>query len=155
MHSTFSLLADIQRDYPEFVFQESDCFRWSPDSKTLYFDKTAPDPLPYILHELGHAVLEHTSYRQDIDLIKIERSAWEYAKNHLAVMYSITIDEELIQENLDTYREWLHGRSQCPSCAMTGLQAAKGSYTCLACGSRWKSNEARSCALRRYNLSRT
>lgn len=153
MRSTASLLANIQSDHPEFTFRESDCFRWSPDTKTLHFDSQSPDLLPYVLHELGHALLAHTSYRQDIDLIKIERSAWDYAKTHLAAKYSITISEDLIQENLDTYREWLHSRSQCPACTMTGLQAARGHYTCLACGNRWKSNEARSCALRRYRIS--
>lgn len=153
MHSTTSLLANIQLDHPDLTFHESDCFRWSPDTKTLHFDSQSPDLLPYVLHELGHALLGHSSYTQDIDLIKIERSAWDYAKTHLANRYTVAISEELIQENLDTYREWLHTRSRCPSCTMTGLQTAKGHYTCLACGTRWKSNEARSCALRRYNLS--
>lgn len=154
MHSTVSLLADIQVDFPLFTFSESDCFRWSPDTQTLHFDRNSPDLVPYVLHELGHALLSHTAYHRDIDLIKIERDAWDYAREHLASKYNITISDELVQENLDTYREWLHSRSSCPSCSMTGLQTARGHYSCFACGGRWKSNEARSCALRRYTLPR-
>lgn len=153
MPSTISLLANIQTDFPLVTFRESDCFRWSPDTKTLHFERASPDLIPYILHELGHALLSHTSYRRDIDLIKIERDAWEHARQHLAPKYKVVITDELIQENLDTYREWLHSRSSCPSCSMTGLQTTKGHYSCLACGSRWRTNEARSCALRRYRVS--
>lgn len=153
MRSTTSLLADIQIDFPEFTFHESDCFRWSPDTQTLHFERESPHLLPYVLHELGHALLSHTSYHHDIDLIKIERDAWEYARANLASQYGVVISDELIQENLDTYRDWLHSRSRCPSCSMTGLQTAKSHYSCFACGCRWKSNEARSCALRRYSFS--
>lgn len=153
MPSTLSLLDRLKSEYPEFTFQESDVFRWSPDTNTLFIDVTSPDFSFFTLHELGHALLGHTSYERDIDLLKIERDAWHYAATHLSVAYDVEINDERVQDNLDTYREWLHTRSKCPSCNMTGLQTAYDAYLCLACGCHWRTNEARSCALRRYTTS--
>lgn len=152
MHST-PLLKRIEQDYPQFSFKEADAFRWSPETHTIHIDPSVPDAHQFTLHELGHALLNHQSYVQDVDLLQIERDAWQYAITHLTATYGITISEELIEDNLDTYREWLHARSLCPSCHMTGLQSIKGRYSCLACGSQWKSNEARNCALRRRLIS--
>lgn len=148
------LLSQIQADYPQFSFVEGDTFCWSAGSDTIHFDADNDDVVAFILHELGHAMLSHASYLQDIDLLRIERDAWHMAKTNLAARYDVTIDEQIIQDNLDTYREWLHARSKCPSCSMNGLQTAQGLYSCLACGCRWKSNEARNCALRRKTLPR-
>jgi hypothetical protein len=153
MPSTASLLKQLRHDHPAFELVESDTFLWSPDTRTLSIDTSSPDFAHFALHELGHALLGHQSYSRDIDLIKIERDAWNYAALELAPKYNLIIDEGIIQDNLDTYREWLHARSLCPSCQMTGLQSGHEAYTCLACGCRWKTNEARSCALRRYTVS--
>lgn len=147
------LLKTIQDDYPQFSFVEGSVFRWSPESKTIYVDSTSEQAPLFVLHELGHALLNHQSYTQDINLLKLERDAWEYAIEHLSATYDITIDENIVQDNLDTYRDWLHARSLCPACGMTGLQSAYGNYSCLACGCKWKSNEARNCALRRHITS--
>lgn len=127
-------------------------FCWSAESDTIQLDPRSDDSLAFVLHELGHALLNHRSYVQDIDLIRIERDAWHIAATKLAKQYDITIAEQVIQDNLDTYREWLHTRSLCPGCQMNGLQTTHGLYTCLGCGCRWKSNEARNCALRRKTL---
>lgn len=153
MHSTISLVNTLCTDYPQFTFTDSEEFRWSPDTQTIFLNRTANDFEAFTLHELGHALLRHKSYQRDIDLLKIERDAWAYALVSLADKYDVTIREEIIQDNLDTYREWLHSRSTCPSCNATGLQSSKGLYACLGCGARWKSNEARNCALRRYSIS--
>lgn len=154
MPSTRLLLDTIASDYPSLTLRESSEFRWSPGAQTLYFDGASPNMTSYILHELGHALLGHNDYARDIDLIKIERDAWDYAQSHLAGKYGVVIAESLIQGNLDTYREWLHARSKCPSCGVTGLQSSRRHYTCLGCGCRWKNNEARSCALRRYTIAK-
>ncbi len=148
MQST-RLLKQITIDFSQFSYVESDVFQWSAESRTIHIDSHATDALPFTLHELGHALLDHRSYVRDIDLLKMERDAWHVAATQLSQKYRIMIDETLIQDNLDTYREWLHRRSLCPSCRMTGLQASHDAYLCLACGCRWKSNEARNCALRR------
>jgi hypothetical protein len=146
------LLKQIERDYPQFSFIEADTFCWSAESNTIQLDSRSEDTLAFVLHELGHALLNHQSYNQDIDLLKIERDAWHVATTTLARRYDVTIDDDLVQNNLETYREWLHTRSLCPTCNVNGLQTFQGAYLCLACGCRWKTNEARSCALRRHRL---
>lgn len=147
-----ALLKRLQKDHPQFSFVTADAFRWSADTHTIHFDPSSAEADLFILHELGHALLSHQSYVQDIDLLKMERDAWHIAMARLSVRYNVAMNESHIQDNLDTYREWLHTRSLCPSCAMSGLQTAYGAYSCLACGCRWKTNDARNCALRRYTL---
>ncbi|MFZ2544840.1 MAG: hypothetical protein WAW80_02590 [Candidatus Saccharimonadales bacterium] len=153
MHSINSLLNHLRRDYPEFSFEPADEFWWSAKKQTIFFESTSDSSKEFILHELSHAIMSHSGYEYDIDLIKIERDAWEYAKTTLAPKYQVIIDEEIIQNNLDTYRTWLHTRSSCPECNTTGLQTNDQHYRCLSCGHTWRTNEARVCALRRYSLT--
>lgn len=150
MHSTKSLISRLETDYPALTFSLSNEFRWAPQEQTITIDKDAPDTEALTLHELGHALLGHTGYSQDIELIQCERDAWEYAKAILASKYDVVIAEDTIQDNLDTYREWLHARSTCPACQATGMQIATKRYQCLACGHEWSVNEARTCGLKRY-----
>jgi ribosomal protein L37AE/L43A len=123
-------------------------FRWSPKDETVYYLKTADPAL--LLHEVAHAILHHTDYTRDIDLLKMERDAWELASAALSEKYGVDITSELKEDMLDTYRNWLHKRSICPECQATGVQTASSLYNCLACKTSWRVNEARSCALRRY-----
>jgi tRNA(Ile2) C34 agmatinyltransferase TiaS len=102
-----------------------------------------------LLHELSHGLLNHADYNYDIELIAMECKAWDKV-GELAKKYEIVINDNIIQLTLDTYRDWLHSRSTCPSCKATGIQDGKKSYSCLACGYKWRVNEARICALRRY-----
>ena len=153
MQSTNLLLNKLKDDYPLFTFMSADKFLWSATQQTIYIDTTVEHINEFTLHELSHALLDHKGYRADIDLVKLERDAWEYAKSNLAPHYDLVIDEELIQENLDTYRDWLHSRSKCPDCEATGLQTKSRHYRCIACGHTWRVNEAKLCALRRYSLN--
>lgn len=152
MPSISSLLRDLHRDYPALSFEPADEFWWSGAKQTVFYDPKAANALAYSLHELSHALLQHEGYERDIELIKLERDAWVYAKNTLAPRYDVEIDEDLIQDNLDTYRSWLHARSTCPDCEAVGLQTKYQHYYCIACGNTWRVNEARLCALRRYSL---
>lgn len=145
-----SLLMQLKADYPDITFSEGDDFLWSPPEKTIYYNPSDPQAGPLLLHELAHATLGHSSYHRDIELIAIERAAWDEAKANLEPTYSVIIDEDLAEETLDTYRDWLHSRSTCPHCSATGLQTKQKEYTCLACQHHWRVNEARICALRRY-----
>lgn len=147
-----STVKKLQRDYPEYHFEPATGFWWSAAKGTIFYDPNAPDSDSYTLHELSHALLGHSGYDRDVELLKLERDAWEYAKTTLGKRYGAPISEEIIQENLDTYREWLHARSRCPECETTGLQSKSSLYRCLACGQQWRVNEARLCALRRYSL---
>lgn len=152
MPSTHSLLNRLRRDFPGFRFEKSTGFWWSAAGQTIHIDPLADNCDVFTLHELSHAILGHRGYEYDIDLVKLERDAWEYARNILGPEYDIALDEQIIQDNLDTYREWLHARSTCPDCEATGLQTKQQTYRCLACGHLWRVNEARLCALRRYSL---
>lgn len=150
MPSTLSLLETLKWDLPHISFSRSDTFRWSPDDTTVYYANTS-DATP-LLHEVAHATLGHTRYHYDIELLKMEREAWDQAIK-LAREYTIEIDGEYIESTLDTYRDWLHNRSLCPTCEATGIQIGTSRYSCLACNEIWRVNEARMCALRRYKLS--
>lgn len=107
-----------------------------------------------LLHETAHALLSHTDFTYDINLLKLEREAWTYAKDNLALPYKVEISESTVEQALDSYRDWLHGRSACPDCRQNGIQNSDQSYTCVACGQNWRANDARRCALRRYKTNK-
>lgn len=147
-----TLLTRLATDYPQIQFQPDEVFRWSPTAQTVYYRPATPFNVPELLHELSHAILGHASYTQDIELIQIEREAWTHAQLKLAPLYDASIEEETIEEALETYREWLHGRSLCPGCNSNGLHTKTDTYKCLACGCQWRANDARICELRRFKL---
>jgi hypothetical protein len=149
MHSTNWLLPKLQDAYPQLTFTESNRFAWSPDAQTVYFDSNDTSNTDLLIHELAHGLLGHHDYSKDIELVAMESQAWDKALE-LAALHHISISDDTIQDNLDTYREWLHARSTCPSCEATGYQSGKNAYSCVACSNEWRVNEARLCALRRY-----
>lgn len=151
MHSITLLATKLQTDFPMYHFTEGDAFRWSPQEKTVYYNHASHDQSS-LLHEVSHAILNHTEYLKDIELIEMERAAWEYAQQSLGRQYGVVIEDETIQQSLDTYRDWLHARSTCPHCSATGIQAKKRRYKCIACTTSWHVNDARICALRRYTV---
>lgn len=154
MPSIRSTINQLQGDFPGYRFEAATEFWWSAMKETIYYNPKSMNSYAYTLHELSHAILGHRGYQKDIELLKLERDAWEYARNILAPEYNTTISDDIIQDNLDTYRQWLHARSTCPECETTGIQT-RGTltYRCLACGHHWQVNEARLCALRRYSLN--
>ncbi len=85
-----------------------------------------------LLHELGHATLGHKNFKLDVERLKMEASAWEKAKE-IAKNYDISMDEEFIQDELDTYRDWLHTKSRCKKCGLTCFQTQDGVYHCPRC----------------------
>lgn len=153
MLSINKLIPSLKKDHPQFTFQESDRFCWSPVEKTIYYNKNNPDNTKDLLHELAHALLGHADYKFDIELVNMECEAWQKVTN-LAKVYQISISSDEIETNLDTYREWLHKRSICPSCHANGVQQDATTYRCLICAHKWRVNEARLCALRRYQINR-
>ena len=136
--------------YPDLLLQAGDDFSWRPDTQTITYPTDGEAAT--LLHEVGHALLEHKEYARDIKLIGMETAAWEKAR-HIAKTLAISLDEDLIESHLDSYRDWLHARSRCISCGQTGVETSKRHYTCLACGSTWRVNDARQCQLKRYRLT--
>lgn len=141
----------LSKTYPDISFNVGPVFKWSPETKTVYVPQLETVEDVYVLlHETGHAVLHHNDYIQDIQLIKLERQAWNVAVQQLAPQLHVMIDKNFIEDSLDTYREWLHARSLCPYCYINGVQRSQCEYYCLNCKTSWKVNDARQCQLRRY-----
>ena len=109
--------------------------------KTVFYDEARTICGTLLIHELAHGLLEHADYARDVQLLNMERQAWEKALE-IAQSYGETIDEDVIETHLDTYRDWLHQRSTCPVCQAVGLQIKKQAYTCPACSHEWRVNEA-------------
>lgn len=150
MPSMSTLLDRLRADYPAVQFHADDHFEWQPGSQTILYDETDPEYESHLLHELGHATLEHSKYSRDIDLIAMERDAWQKAVLEFGPRYNVSIPSETIHHDMDTYRDWLHQRSTCPHCGSNGIQTKKKTYTCVTCRETWQVNEARTCRLQRY-----
>ncbi len=85
-----------------------------------------------LLHEMGHAILRHRDYGTDAERLKMERAAWEKARD-LTEVYGVEYDAEFVEEELDTYRDWLYRRSRCKKCGATRYQTPDGRYHCAVC----------------------
>lgn len=155
MEKITSLIKQLQRNAVQeshlknLTFVQGEGFGWNHATCTISYGPRQPNAAAYLLHEYGHALLEHTHYTHDIDLLKIERAAWEKALI-IAPSFDLAIDTSIVEDALDTYREWIHARALCPQCGATGIQSGHLTYRCVACGATWHVNEARTCELRRY-----
>ena len=139
----------VQRDNTQFRFTLGSNDHWDAHGTVTYTPDTTDCAL---LHELAHALLGHSGYHFDIDLLRLERKAWDHARRVLAPRYNVTITQDDSENALDTYRDWLHNRSLCPDCHLSGLQTSTRAYLCVACARTWRANPAKTCALRRYRL---
>ena len=147
------LIADIKSKYPKLKFKKSNSFYWSPATKEIFYDQDASGKLNEwsLLHETGHALLDHKHYDADFVLIKLEVQAWQKAKE-VASSLGIDIDDDHIQDCLDTYRDWLYKRSVCPKCSNKSLQEGDfRHYRCFNCHMRWRVSNSRFC--RTYRMS--
>ncbi len=121
------------RDFFDFKFVLGAKFSFRPP-KTIVIGPPEPFSRLLVLHELGHAVCGHRDFRMDITRLKMENQAWEEAKK-LAVRYEIEANEDVVQDELDTYRDWLHQKSRCPICGLTRFQTPDSQYHCPRCES--------------------
>lgn len=148
-------VARLVEDFPNITFVSGQNFMWSPEANTVTYTQVDNHDTFYysLLHEVGHALEAHTDYNSDLDLIKLERSAWSKAKAMSAV-YGIEINENHIENCLDSYRDWLLARAKCPDCAVLGLQN-QGSldYSCVNCLATWKVPKTVECIVRRHKTS--
>lgn len=141
-----NLLLMLQKDFPELVFAPGEAFCWSPKTRTvLYRAKHDDNKAEWaLLHEVGHALLDHHHYQSDLELISLESQAWEKAKE-LAKQYDRQIDPDHIEDCMDTYRDWLHQRSACPTCDTRSLQKDAQHYRCHNCDQVWTVTSSRFC----------
>ena len=142
------LLDKIRRDYPDIRFEEADNFRWSAEKSTVYYTAAAEDAVWSLLHELGHMTSRHKVYNTDAMLVRMEVEAWQKA-GQLAGHYGLAIDEDYIQDCIDSYRDWQYRRSTCPDCSQTGVEKAGGNYKCINCRHSWQVTPNRFCRVYR------
>lgn len=148
------LLKLLVEDNPSLLFTPGERFSWSPRTSEIIYDKDAvssPTAIWSLLHEVGHALLSHTSYETDVELIALEGAAWQKAQE-IGQNYGVVINEDHIQDCMDTYRDWLHQRSACPNCSNRSLQQDSRHYKCFNCGQVWTVSSSRFC--RPYRLTK-
>jgi hypothetical protein len=129
------MLKQIMADHQQFSFVPGQVFKWSPRESTIYYQPTGEVSWS-LLHELGHALLGHHDYASDLELLKIELAAWERAKQ-IGADYGVVIDQDHIEDCLDTYRDWLKKRATCPECHTVTTQNSLNSYLCFNCDASW------------------
>lgn len=145
--SVSGLLERIRKDYPDIEFVEANRFSWHAGKRNVSYKITAEHDVRSVwalLHELGHALLNHADYSSDVELLQIEVAAWQKAHS-LASNYAISIDEDYVQDALDSYRDWLHLRSTCPNCYERSLQINTRTYRCHNCNTEWHVTRSRLC----------
>lgn len=124
-------LEKLKNDYPDLHFKAGEKFMYRPP-KTIVLVSSEPFSELLTLHEVSHAICKHKSFTMDVERLKMENEAWEKARE-LAVFYGIEVNEDLIQDELDTYRDWLHKKSRCPICGLTRFQTPDSLYHCPQC----------------------
>ncbi|MDB5185466.1 MAG: hypothetical protein JWN38_1274 [Candidatus Saccharibacteria bacterium] len=140
-----TLLTRLQAAFPELRFTPGEQFCWSPESGEVIYraEASGPEPLWSLLHETGHGLLGHTAYKADFELIRMEMAAWTKARE-LGQRFGVAIDEDHVQDCLDTYRDWLYKRSICPKCATKCLQQDDyAHYYCFNCHTSWRVSTSR------------
>lgn len=149
-----TLLRRLRQAYPHIVFSPGASFYWSPSQKRVtYTEGSSPRHIWSLLHETGHALLEHTGYANDLELLHLEVAAWRRAEQ-LAQTLGVDIEAAHIQQCLDSYRDWLFARSTCPRCLSTALQLANGEYQCFNCKTQWRVSRSRFCRIYRATLTK-
>lgn len=155
MQNVHSLLPTLKKAYPHITFVKGDLFVWSPKTKTVtYSEKNSNNnhAIWALIHEVAHADLHHTTYINDIHLIKHEVEAWQHAKT-ISTTLGLVIEEDHIQDCLDTYRDWIHKRATCPTCNVIGTQHADLLYSCFNCRTKWKVPASPLCRTNRRTVS--
>lgn len=129
-------IEQVSKDFPQFKIREGKRFKYRFPGLIQYErpegNKMNTEFGLQVLHEVGHAILEHKNFKTDPERLKMERAAWEEARK-LCERYNIIYDEELVEMKMDTYRDWLHQRSKCKKCGLTRYQTKDGEYHCPNC----------------------
>lgn len=138
------IIKSLSIKFPDINFEPGRQCSWSPATNTVFYvhNSEYEQCLWALFHELGHALLKHKTYRSDLELLIMERDAWQNAKK-ISTELGITIDEDHIQDCLDTYRDWLDQRSTCPTCNNNSLSSNYGIYNCFNCKSTWRVTDSR------------
>jgi hypothetical protein len=134
------LINKLTAKHPELTYTSGNQFCWSPGTKEIIYKDGAEGQQARwsLLHETGHALLDHQNYQADYELLRLEVAAWQRAEE-LAADLGEEIDADHIQDCLDTYRDWLYKRSICPRCSTKSFQQSDFShYRCFNCHAVWR-----------------
>lgn len=148
------VISELQDKFPKLRFRAGKQFYWSPETGEIVYEAGAKGRKAEwsLLHETGHALSGHKSYKADFELLRLEIDAWERARR-VAGRLGLEIDEDHIQNSLDTYRDWLYKRSICPACGNKSLQQGDFvHYRCFNCHTVWRVTASRFC--RAYRRSK-
>lgn len=156
LDAEIAFVKKVEQDYKIVRFlwgRKRFSFRFCGENEvpTVFLGEPQPNFALQTLHELGHALCKHKDYKTDVERLKIESAAWERAKTVYLDYYIQAFsedgevldaelakilpewDDEVVQEHLDTYRDWLHTRSKCKKCGLTRYQTTDGEYHCPRC----------------------
>jgi hypothetical protein len=128
------------------TFSAADSYYWSPKDRVVFYQNDDKSELGTwtLLHEVCHGLLEHKSYQSDFELVQLEVQSWKKAEQ-IATEFNIEIDQDHVQDCLDSYRDWQYKRSLCPRCELGGIQIDSSSYKCMFCNDTWHVSAARFC----------
>ena len=155
---TLPSLEQLKKEFPQFSFEPHEVFHWSACSNTVYYNpKNIESEKGYsqLLHELSHALLGHTYFKSGIELLKMETDAWQKAKE-IAHGQQFSMSVSHIEKCLNTYRDWLHLRSVCPTCKNVSVETSMNTYQCFNCLQKWrvpKDQRARKYRLKQNNTT--
>ncbi len=148
----------LKQNYSQLEFRPSDKFYWSPQDRVIYYSleessKSDKEKIWTLLHETAHALLEHQDFGSDFELILLESQAWQKTVQLSNFFGAEEIDEDFIQDCIDTYRNWQYRRSKCPNCSSGGIQVNRQEYHCVGCMRYWRVSRQRFCRV--YRNSKT
>ena len=117
--------------FPNFSYKNGKKYTYIPP-KTIVLGPPEPHSELLLLHEVSHAILKHKCFKTDAERLRIETAAWDKARE-LAKDLKIPFSSDFAEQNLDSYRDWLHKKSLCKKCHLTRFQTPDGKYHCPRC----------------------
>ncbi len=135
------LLSKLKSSYPDINFISADYSSWSDSKQSIFYNKDSDNAKPDLLHEIGHMLCDHKSYSSDLSLLSKELEAWNKARD-IGKELSISISENYINKCIDSYRQWIHGRSLCPKCSQTAVEVSDKKFKCINCHNTWQVSSA-------------
>lgn len=148
-----TFVSDLTQRFPALKYEQGDTFYWSPSEGVVHYRSPREDAdLWSLLHETSHGLLKHRDFSSDFELLSLEVAAWTKATQLARELGCEPIDQDYVEDCLDTYRDWLHKRCKCPSCGLEALQADERTYQCLNCLSVWSVTQNRHCRHYRTRL---
>ena len=129
-----SLLKLLSKDYPNFRFVKGSRFSFRPPKTIVIGPDEGEHTSMLLFHELGHALSKKYSYKLGAERLKIEATAWQKGKKAYQKYPNLpSWDDDFVEDNLDTYRNWLHKKSTCKKCGLTMYQSPDKSWSCPYC----------------------